>query len=186
MPEPGQTSPAVPKHLNELMATIQKRIRDLENDVGFWRPRAFGGHFSVAILGAAIIVIAGIQGPAPAFFAHLPSVLTHRNNWVLVLGAIITGVSAWQGFYRHRDKWVTSDTAAKKLRAFLTKLAFRINSPDFDFNTDGRKLFEEYSEIVAELDYTEPTATKVPQNTERQKTPKAKAAESAKAAEPEK
>ncbi len=186
MSESGHTASTAHAHLEELIENIQERIEDLEEDVGFWRPRAFGGHFSMAILGAAITVIAGLQGSAPKFFADIPSVFTQRNNWVLVLGAIVTGVSAWQAFYRHRDKWASSDTAAKKLRAFLTKLRFRMGSPDFDLKTDAAKLFEEYSEIVAELDYTEPTATRVSEGTEKERAGKVRAAKSAKTLEPEK
>jgi hypothetical protein len=109
-----------------LRKQVSGRLRELDEEVSFWRPRAFVGHIAVAVLGAMITLIAGlnVSGWTPPSSAVL-RVILQRQNLILILGVMITVVSAWQAFYNHRERWVGYASSAERLRTLLAKVEFK-------------------------------------------------------------
>ena len=160
MADSGSTP--VERQLAQLKDQLVERITELNQDVSFWRPRAFFGQICIASLGALISVLAGIKGELPqTITAWLPSILNDRNNWILLLGAVISIVGAWQAFYNHRDRWLTYAAGKERLRALLAKVEFQQQSPpDSD---EAKKLFGELYGILGELNRIEVAALAKPE-----------------------
>jgi hypothetical protein len=144
--------------LKELRKQITARLNELDGDVAFWRPRAFLGHISIATLGALITVIAGLKTSAWTPPGWMPQIFLERENWVLVFGASITVISAWQAFYSHRDRWLSYAASAERLRALLAKVEFQLRLPNSNDPDRAQKLFDEFGTILSELNRIEVTA----------------------------
>jgi hypothetical protein len=126
-------------------------LNELDSDVSFWRPRAFFGHISVAGLGAVISVIAGFNSKDWV----TPWWVPEKQNWVLVFGALITVISAWQAFYGHRDRWLSYAAAAERLRALLARVDFQSSVPTSTEPDRAQKLFDEFAGVLSELNRIE-------------------------------
>ncbi len=125
--------------------------------MSFWRPRAFVGHIAVAVLGAMITLIAGlnVSGWTPPSSAVL-RVILQRQNLILILGVMITVVSAWQAFYNHRERWVGYASIAERLRTLLAKVEFKSRPGAPQDSADP--LYEEFDRILSEISRVEAAA----------------------------
>lgn len=144
---------AIRAQFDSMRRQIAARLRELDSDVSFWRPRAFWGHISIAALGAAITVIAGLKVQGPVSAAWVPAVFATRENWILVFGAAITIISAWQAFYNHRDRWLNYAACSERLRALQGRVEFE--SKGSASGEKAQKLFDEFASILAELNRIE-------------------------------
>ena len=134
--------PAFRAQLVYLRKQIGARLAELDEDVSFWRPRAFAGHIIIAGLGALITVMAGLKSGGGPFLKWVWPVLLVRENWILILGATITLGSAWQAFYNHRDRWLNYAASAERLRALLTKVDYEAEGNGSEEKV--QKLFDEF------------------------------------------
>src|SRR5262249_11791207 len=140
--------PDIADQAKSLINRLKEETDRLDGKVRFWWPRAAWGQIGTAIVGALITVIAGWKGEIQWPWGFQTTFL-QKENAILVLGAIITGISAWQAFYSHRDRWIGYSSCANKLRVLSERLRCHMQSETFlhDENT-LKKYYDEFAEIL--------------------------------------
>lgn len=144
--------------LDMLREQIRNYLQDSDEQVAFWRPRAFLGHIIVAALGAVITLLAGLNltgWPIPE--SAVVRAIFHRQNLILLVGVFITVVSAWQAFYNHRERWVGYATLAERLRGLQAKVDILSR-----VSVSGEcppEILKEFEAILAEVGRIEARAT---------------------------
>ena len=74
------------------------------------------------------------------------------SNWILILSAIISIVSAFGAFYSSRETWHLKAATQAKLYALQNKLLFASNDPEFASKEHVvcQELFDEYEKVLTE------------------------------------
>jgi hypothetical protein len=133
----GQCTTDIGANRDQLVECIQNAIDGLKQKVPRWRRRAFGIRLSTAILGALISITAGWKGD-PSFW-----IFAGRENWILILGALIAVINAWGAFFNHREMWLTNAAACDR----LTRLVAELRGPNLD-QTLLERVFKEYLSVL--------------------------------------
>ena len=127
-----------------LKEMLPKRIERLEASVNRYRGRFFITQMSTVVISGAVTTIAGIKG------TWLPESVA--SNWILVLSAIITIVSAFGAFYAPRETWHLKAATQARLYALQNKLVFASKDPQFSSKEQAicQDVFDEYEKILTE------------------------------------
>ena len=143
----------MPEHesqLDYLHSIILHRLTTLDSLVSFYRKRHYIAQMSSVVLSATVTIIAGLKmSGLPAFFTISEAA---SSNIILVLGALITVLSAWGTFFSPHESWNINSEIHGKLRALQAKLEFSQRHPDFASKepTIVAEIFAEYQKILSE------------------------------------
>jgi len=98
---------------------------------------------STVVLSAVITVVAGFKWD----WVEEPQ----TRNIVLVVGALVTIISAWGAFFSPKDFWHLNNETYSKLRALQSKLEFLERAEDFS-EREADSVKELYAEYQGMLD----------------------------------
>lgn len=123
---------------------IAERLRSLDASIVWYRRTHFQSLMTTVVLSASITIIAGLKSSQQ--FSALASDL------VLILGALVTVLSAWGAFSSPRESWHLNTATYSHLRSLQTKLEFIERGQNFE--QDAAKIltdsFAEYQQILNE------------------------------------
>jgi len=82
--------------------------------------RAFASRMGITLLSAATTVVLGFQGVSSA--AIIP-----MKNAALVLSALVSLLSTWEGFFSHRALWVQYTATLARLQGLRADLRYMLS-----------------------------------------------------------
>lgn|SRR5215831_9738644 len=129
--------------LEYLHRVIRFRLTRLDSSVAWYRKRHYISQMSTVVLSAVITVVAGFKWD----WVEEPQ----TRNIVLVVGALVTIISAWGAFFSPKDFWHLNNETYSKLRALQSKLEFLERAEDFS-EREADSVKELYAEYQGMLD----------------------------------
>jgi hypothetical protein len=121
---------------------IFERIERFESSTVWYRKMHFRGQMATVVLSASITIIAGLKS--------LSLLSTVASDLVLILGALVTVISAWGAFFSPRESWHLNSATYSRLRSLQARLEFVERGKSFEQDSvkvlvDG---FAEYQHIL--------------------------------------
>jgi uncharacterized coiled-coil protein SlyX len=138
--------------LEYLHRELGDRLARLESSLLWYRKRHYISQMSTVVLSACITIIAGFK-----VYWITESI---ARNAVLILGAIVTVISAWGAFFSPREFWHLNSETYSKLRALQAKLEFLERGENFQEKevevldeafTEYQKILDQYNQKWREI-----------------------------------
>jgi hypothetical protein len=131
--------------LEYLKGILDKRIHSLHGSVAWYRRRFFITQMSTVVLSGAVTVLAGLKN----------SWITEAvaSNSILVLGAVMTIVSAWGAFFAPRETWHMKADVLGRLAGLRNKLLFSSTDPELSGDEQEsfcKEVFDEFEKIMTD------------------------------------
>ena len=129
--------------LDYLKGILDARIQRLHHSVAWYRRRFFITQMSTVVLSGAVTVLAGLKN------AWITDAVA--SNSILILGAMITIVSAWGAFFAPRETWHMKADILGKICGLRNKLLFASADPEFsaaEKEALSKEVFDEFETFM--------------------------------------
>ncbi|MBB6459693.1 DUF4231 domain-containing protein [Flammeovirga kamogawensis] len=102
----------------EIKIQIDKTVkRSKENKL-----KGFGIYIAISILSALITFLVAIKESIPSTPENIDLINFSIKSFILLAGASITILSAWEGFYNHKQLWLNYGETASQLKNLEFKI----------------------------------------------------------------